>query len=70
MTETLKSIPLPAFSIGITNPSTFVSYTRFLLGGSCGLLWKQLLSTAGLSNPRTAMPVVPTLGSFQHQDPE
>lgn len=66
MTQTLKSIPLPALSIGITNPSAFVSYTRFLLGGSCGLLWKQLLSTAGLSDPRTTMSMVPILGSIQH----
>ena len=56
----LESSPLPALSCGETYPGASASYTRLLLGGSCGLLWKWLPSTAGLSDPWRAMSTLPS----------
>lgn len=64
----LESSHLPALPSGETYPSTFVSYTRLLLGGSCGLLWKRLPSMGGLSDPWTALPAL-LLCSIQHPGP-
>lgn len=48
--------------------SASVSYTRLMLGGSCGLLWKSLLSATGRSLDSPAC-IVLSCG-IQHQDPE